>query len=107
MFKWAKRDHLYVDFKWPASRSRTQGYILSTVPAVSMENTKSSEVNTRGDVRVRTITLQPLAEGLGHVSPLETGETYRVLRQSNLDSTPRSVKLAVFTFEFIYLFIKG
>lgn len=41
-------------------------------------------------------------------SPLETGplSICRVLRQSNLDSSPRSVKLAAFTFEFLYSLIK-
>lgn len=49
-----------------------------------------------------------LAEGLWHVCLLETGSspTYWVLRQSHLDSCPRSVQLVVFPFEFIYLLIK-
>lgn len=41
-------------------------------------------------------------------SPLETGplSVCRVLRQSNLHSSPRSVKLAACTFEFLYSLIK-
>lgn len=105
VFKWAGRNHISVGFKWLASGSRIQGYILPTVPGVSTEN--QILVTWIHTWTCKHSYITALAEGLWHVCLLETGSfpTYWVLRQSHLDSSPRSVKLTIFPFEFIYLLI--
>lgn len=72
------------------------------------ESISSNKVKMHTHNYLAPIILQRLAGGLRQASPWETGlpPIYWVPRQSNLDSSPRSIKLTVFTFESVYSLIQ-